>query len=162
MRSQIKEMMLGMLILIGVLYISGFLHKSVEGFANPWEALIRRILEAQQKQKSYDLWVGYLYKNAPQNSGILNDFKSRVFQEQCEFRPYWSEKLPAGMSVPMGAQTATEANIAYKNFIQCIAQGNSLCLNQLNNARIRFMKPGCDFNVRDKASLTRDYRASFI
>ncbi len=162
MRSQTNKLVLGVLIFIGILYITGLLHKSIEGFQNPWEGLIRRILDAQKKQKSYDLWIGYLYKNAPQNSGILNDFKSRVFQPQCEFRPYWSEQLPPGMNVPMGAQTATEANIAYKSFMQCVAEGNPLCMNQLNNARVRFMKPGCQFNIRDRASLTRDYRASFI
>ena len=137
-----------------------------EGFRNPFgnhfEDLIRRIRGLQDKNNSYNTWVGYLYKNAPVNSDILNDFKRRVFQPSCKFRRNWSDQLPNGSFIPTPANSKTDATIAYKNYMKCLSEGNNICLQQLNDARNRFMEPGCAFlSPQDSSSYTKDFTVAF-
>ena len=137
------KIVLFVFISIGILYCSGLLTKAVEGFGNPFEDFVQKLLAAQNQGQAYDQWLGFVYKNAPANSDILNDFKKRVFDPSCSFRRDWATVTPKGMNIPTGAATKELANLAYKNYIKCLQSGASTCLNQLNNARERLMEPGC-------------------
>lgn len=141
----------------------------VEGF-NPavWQQyldMIRRLQQAQgllQESKTYDDWVGYIYKNPSDSAGALNDFKSRVFHPSCKFRKDWAYKLPAGMNRPMPAQSAELATIAYRSFMKCVANRNTECIKKLNDARIRFMESDCGFlNQQDFSAYTRNIPTVF-
>ena len=128
---------------IGLVYCSGLLTKAVEGFGNPFEDLVQKIMAAQSQGQVYDQWLGYVYKNAPENSNILNDFKQRAFHPSCKFRKNWATVPPKGMNIPTGASTKDLANLAYKNYMKCLEKGTSTCMDQLDNARKRLMEPGC-------------------
>lgn len=133
----------------------------VEGFG-PFDDLINRIRAMQDKGNAYNKWVGYLYKYAPQNSAILNDFKRRVFQPSCMFRKGWADQLPNGLSIPTPAASNTEATVAYKNYMKCLSDGEGRCLEQLNEARIRFMEPGCAFlSPQDQTSYSSNFTVAF-
>ena len=161
MRSSFKYHFSIFLILFGIIYVSGHLNKVLEGFGNPFEDMIRQLQQAQNISSAYDKWIGYVYKHAPENSNILNDFKERVFQPNCKFRKTWATDLPKGMNIPTPANNATSANIAYKTYMNCLTTGNNKCLGQLENARIRFMEPGCQFlSPKDPKSYSREYRVS--
>lgn len=170
MRSSIKYNLCIFLIIFGIVYILGFLNTAIEGFNNPFgnmfgkinnnpfEAMIKQLQAAQESTSAYDKWIGYVYKHAPENSRILDDFKARVFQPNCKFRKLWATKLPKGMNIPTPAKDSTTANIAYKTFMKCLSSGNSTCLGQLENARVRFMEPGCQFlSPKDAGSYSRNY-----
>jgi len=189
MRSTLKYHFTIFLVLFGLLYIFGILNKVLEGFenpfgnipnpfgnmqfsfgktpapigksSNPFEEFMKKIQEIQETTSAFDKWVGYVYKHAPENSNILNDFKSRVFQPNCRFRKLWATQLPKGMNIPNSAENATSANIAYKTYMNCLSEGNGTCMGQLENARTRFMEPGCQFlSPKDPKSYSRDYRVS--
>jgi len=100
-----------------------------------------------QATSSYDQFIGWLYAN-PQTSGnALNDLKARAFQPTCEFRVKWSTDLPRGMGRPIAPVNKDLANVAYKSWLDCLARNDSACVNQLNNAMLRFMEPGCAFQT---------------
>ena len=155
----IGSMIIFLLLLCNSVYIK-------EGFVNPFgnhfQDLIRRIRELQDKDASYNKWVGYLYKNAPINSNILNDFKKRVFQPSCKFRRDWADNLPKNSFIPTPANSNTDATIAYKNYMKCLSEGNNKCIQPLNDARVRFMEPDCAFlNPQDSASYSKEFTVAF-
>ena len=168
MRSWSKKCMLLILCLIGIVYITGYLHRSVDSFMDlsmfgaQFQQVIRQMQQAQQEGQAYDQWVGYAYKNAPANSELMNDFKSRVFQPSCKFRRFWADELPKGMNIPTPATTSAVATTSYKAYMKCISDGKSVCLNQLENARVRFMEPGCQFlSPTDKSSYSNNFTVAF-
>ena len=161
MRSTLTYNFCIFLILFGISYVTGYLNTILEGFANPFDDMLRQLQQSQDSTSAYDKWVGHVYKYAPENSNILNDFKARVFQPDCKFQKKWATKLPKGMNIPTPANNATTANIAYKTYMTCLSNGNKKCLEQLENARTRFMEPGCQFlSPQDSKSYSRDYRVS--
>lgn len=112
--------------------------------------------------KSYGLWVGYMYKHPEMAADALNDFKSRVFQPNCTFRQDWDTQLPPGLQRPMAAENAELANIAYKAYLDCLANNSEGCINSLDDARSRFMGPGCNFlNPPDTDSYAVNYKPVF-
>ena len=127
----------------------------------------KMILQFQQsaglldKQNSYNDWVGWVYKHVESSGEPLNDFKKRVFQPTCQFRRDWVTTLPNGMMRPNPAGNKDLANVAYRSYLQCIADGNSACLQQLEDARIRFMEPGCEFLNPNPAIYTTDIQQVF-
>lgn len=145
MMKSLKSPLIIFLVIFGLLYCSGMINRIVEGFDNPFQEIIKKIQAAQNQSQAYDQWLGYVYKHAPENSDILNDFKERVFQPSCRFRKDWATVTPKGMNIPIGATTKEFANIAYKNYMGCLQKGTRSCLNQLENARKRLMEPGCQF-----------------
>lgn len=110
-----------------------------------WMMNFQRATQNTPGSTPYDQWIGYLYKNPATSSKALNDFKSRVFVPSCKFQRDWNTVLPKGMGRPMAASDATNANIAYKSYLDCLARSDLKCINQLNNALARFMEPGCRF-----------------
>ena len=145
-----------------------YLYRRYEGFQaaqTDVAQMIRNLQEASGKlgdDKSYGLWVGYMYKNPKDATDALNDFKKRVFQPNCAFRQDWDTKLPAGKSRPMAAENAEIANIAYKAYIDCLANNSEGCILSLDDARERFMAPGCNFlNPADTDSYMKDYKPVF-
>jgi hypothetical protein len=110
--------------------------------------LIRQLQEASGqlgKSKSYDQWVGWIYTNVDQSGPILNDLKSRAFHPTCKFKRDWPTNLPAGLQRPNPADNAENAQAAYRSYLDCLANSNDECIKLLNNARARFMQPGCRF-----------------
>jgi len=182
-----RSLVFYVLVFFMVICITGLLIQNLEGFANPFEEIIKQLQEkkggsgsgsgsknpleelvqqisaVQQEGQAYDKWIGYVYKHAPNNSKILDDFKARVFQPSCKFRTNWATNLPEGMGIPNPASSSQLANVAYKNYMECLTKGKPTCLQQLENARVRFMEPGtCQFlNPPDVNSYTKDYRVSF-
>jgi len=143
-------------LIIGGLYVFS---STKEGFANPFEEIIRKLREAQQGGAAYEKWVGYLYKN-PANSEILNDYKSRVFQPYCKFRDDWATNLPEGMSIPMPADSKELATIAYKKYFEALSKGEGATGEQLLNSLKRFMTSDCNL-LNDPSQYTRTFTASF-
>lgn len=135
-----------------------------EGFDDV-ATMIKNLQEATNEigdAKSYDVWLGYVYANSPKVATALNDFKRRVFQPSCKFRPNWDTQLPPGMVRPMGAQKADVANVAYKSYLDCLANNSEGCTLKLNDFRARFMEPGCLFlNPSNTDSYVKDYVAPF-
>lgn len=113
------------------------------------------------KQNSYNDWVGWLYTNVQKSGEPLNDFKKRVFQPTCQFKRDWATNLPRGMMRPNPAGNKDLANVAYRSYLQCLAEGNSACLQQLEDARRRFMEPGCAFLNPNPATYTKDIQQVF-
>lgn len=139
-----------------------------EGFNSFQDQINRMVQQLQQatgnlgKEKSYNDWVGYAYKNANTADKALNDFKSRVFQPTCLFRRDWAENVPGDKGRPLAPENKTVANAAYKSFLDCLAQGNQQCLEQLNDARDRFMQPNCEFQRHENGSAyNRNYTPVF-
>ena len=118
-----------------------------------------QVAQGQRGQvQAFDSWVGYLYKH-PESSGVpLNDFKQRVFQPTCKFRRNWASVLPRNTVRPMPASNAQLANVAYKTFLDGLAQGNQECIKKLNEARERFMESDCEFLVQ---SSPNNYKKGF-
>ena len=104
----------------------------------------QQFLEAQKMLISYGYWVGYAYRTADKDATaeVLNDFKRRVFQDSCEFKDNWRIP-PPGMPSPNGASNAVTATAAYSAYIKCLRSGVRTCYDRLEDARVRFMKPGC-------------------
>jgi hypothetical protein len=140
-------------------------YNAYEGFT-PMD-MQRMIQQFQQsagllgKQNSYTDWVGWIYKNVQSSGEPLNDFKKRVFQPTCKFRQDWATRLPKGMAIPNPAGNKDLANVAYRSYLQCLAEGNRVCLQQLEDARTRFMEPGCAFLNPNPASYTNDIQQVF-
>ena len=157
-----RSLILFIILLIIILYNSGILTRALEGFNNPVDDIMKQIQSLQDQGQAYDKWIGYVYKHAPKNSEILNDFKARVFQPSCKFRTDWDTKPPKGMSIPTPASSVQLANLAYKNYMSCLTKGKPQCLQQLENARVRLMEPGtCQFlNPPDVGSYSRNYTVS--
>lgn len=120
-------------------------------------AEFQRASGALGKQNAFGDWVGWLYAH-PQTSGApLNDFKSRVFQPNCKFKRDWATNLPPGLNRPIPAGNKNLAMVAYRTFMGCLAEGNSECIQQLDEARRRFMEPNCAFlNPKDTRTYTKD------
>lgn len=152
-----------------LLYVEHKRQTSKEAFTPfGWEQyyeMIRRIQQAQGllgESKSYDDWVGYLYKNVEDSTLALNDFKSRVFLDDCQFREDWAYNIPSGMMKPIPAKDSNLANTAYRAFMQCIANRNQACIDKLNDARRRFMQPSCGFkNQTDFKAYSRNIPTVF-
>ena len=58
-------------------------------------------------------------------------------------------------NVSYGKTTADGAREAYMNWMRCIADGNPVCYEQVNDAMRRFMGPGCKADVKS-ANVLRD------
>ena len=144
-------------LIIGGLYVFS---STEEGFANPFEKVIKKLKEAQQGGLAYYQWVGYLYKNPAKNSDILNDYKSRVFQPDCRFRDNWATKLPPGMIIPLSANSKDLASIAYKKYFEALSKGEGGTGEQLINSLKRFMAPGCAL-LNDPSQYRRPFNVSF-
>ena len=135
-----------------------------EGFTSV--ANLLKNLEMAQNQdtivNSYDKWVGYIYKHPDVSAKALNDFKSRVFQPTCAFRRDLSNNLTNGLQRLQGADTSPLANVAYKTFLDCLADGNQKCLEKLADAKARFMVDGCNFlNPSDIKTYNSNYSPVF-
>jgi hypothetical protein len=131
------------------LYIASAV-KANEGFQDitDIQQLIQQIQGASGQlgeEKAYNDWIGWIYTNPQTATMALNDFKKRIFQPSCEFRNDWSSNLPPGKQRPNPAQTPQLANTAYRTYLGCLAKGNQSCTALLDDARMRFMKPGCNF-----------------
>lgn len=147
--------------LIGILYIFGGLREIKEGFFPSLQEWVNRLRELQDQSKSYNSWVGYLYKNSSKNGAILNDFKSRVFQPNCRFRHDWATRLPSGMNVPSGAADTPEmAMIAYKKFFSNLSKGHRETAQLLDNARTRFMTHECWY-LSDPSQYLKEFNVGF-
>jgi hypothetical protein len=103
-----------------------------------------------------------MYKDPPTGSRSLNDIKKRMFQPSCKFRQDWSTNLPPGLNRPIPAQTKDLANMAYKNYLDCLARPDGLCIASLADVRARFFEPGCEFlNPSDPSSYSQNFQAIF-
>jgi hypothetical protein len=145
-----------------------YIYRRYEGFQaaqTDVATMIRNLQEASGAlgdDKSYGLWVGYLYKHPETAGDALNDFKSRVFQPDCAFRQDWDTKLPDGSTRPMAAESAELANVAYKAYLDCLANNSEGCIMSLDDARERFMQPGCNFlNPSNTDSYAANYKPVF-
>jgi hypothetical protein len=152
-------------LIIVLVYAKHIGYRTMEGF-KPMD-MQQMILQFQRsagllgKQNSYTDWIGWIYKN-PQTSGEpLNDFKQRVFQPSCKFRKDWATNLPSGMMRPNPAGNKDLANVAYRTYLQCLSEGNPACLQQLEDARVRFMEPGCGFLNPNPATYAKDIQQVF-
>jgi hypothetical protein len=121
-----------------------------EGFEDMGNVLnlIRQLQTASGQlgqSKAYDQWIGWIYTNVDQSGPILNDFKTRVFHPTCKFNRDWPTTLPAGLQRPNPAENAELAQAAYRSYLNCLANSNDECIKLLENARTRFMQPGCRF-----------------
>ena len=154
------------LIFVAVLIITSYLARlvvfdaSAEGFQNPFEAFFRKLKDQQSNANAYNQWVGYVYKSAEQNSGVLNDFKEKVFAPSCDFRKDWATNQQ-GMGIPTPANSVDLANLAYKTYLNCLKSGNPICVNQLGNARARFMENGCQYKIRNMKDIDTQVRTPF-
>ena len=135
-----------------------------EGFVSIKD-LLKNLSMAQNQDtvvNSYNQWVGYIYKHPEVSAKALNDFKSRVFQPNCAFRRDWSNNVSNGLQRLQGSDTSQLANVAYKTFLDCLADGNQKCLEKLADAKVRFMMDGCNFlNPSDIKSYNRNYSPVF-
>lgn len=128
-------------------------------------AMLRRLQQAQGQlgaEKSYQDFIGWLYKvgQTKEASRALNDLKARAFQPTCQFRKDWQTK-PTG-AIPIAPENKDLANTAYKAYLDCLARGEQGCLDQLADARKRFMEPECGFKIQqDKSAYNQNYSAVF-
>jgi hypothetical protein len=149
-----------------LLYTKYSLMKAKEGFMSPMN-IQQMIQQFQQsagllgKQNSYNDWIGWLYTHVQSSGEPLNDFKNRVFQPTCKFRQDWATNLPKGMVRPNPAGNKDLANVAYRSYLQCLAEGNPACLQQLDDARRRFMDSECAFLNPNPANYTKDIQQVF-
>jgi hypothetical protein len=142
-------------ILAGLVFLAILLYQAIhiEGFQDQPQMqdilkLINQIQSASGElgpKRSYEDWVGWLYTHPETSAAPLNDFKSRVFNPNCNFRIDWSENLPNKLTRPMSPDKADLANTAYRAFLQNLVKGDSTSFEMLEDARTRFMEPGCSF-----------------
>jgi hypothetical protein len=151
-----------------IIIVLGFLSykrfSETEGFSQMSYilALIDKAKTIQNAYYQYFAWVGYVYKNPPAGSLALNDIKKRMFQPSCKFREDWSRNLPPGTSRPIPAQTKDLANMAYKNYLDCLARPDGLCVGTLTDLRARFFEPGCEFlNPANPRIYSQNFQAIF-
>ena len=148
-----------------MLYLTG--KQRAEGFQQPFDiqkmlAEFQRASGALGKQNAFGDWIGWLYAHPESSGAPLNDFKKRVFQPNCKFRRDWATVLPPGLNRPIPAGNKDLANVAYRTYMSCLADGNSDCIKQLEEARRRFMEPDCGFlNPRDVSTYTKDIQQVF-
>jgi len=150
------------IIVVGILSYKRF--SRTEGFSQISDilALIDKSQTAQSALLQYNAWVGYMYKDPPTDSRALNDIKKRMFQPSCKFRQDWSTNLPPGLVRPIPAQTKDLANMAYKNYLDCLARPDGLCVASLADVRARFFEPGCEFlNPPNPSSYSQNFQAIF-
>ena len=127
--------------------------------------MIQKIQQAQGQlgtQQSFDNWAGWLYKigKTKEASRMLNDLKKRAFQPDCKFREDWLTN--PGNQIPIAPETKDLANLAYKSYLDCLAKGDQGCINQLADARNRFMEPECGFQLQaDKSVYNQNYQTVF-
>ena len=128
-------------------------------------AMLRRLQQAQGQlgaEKSYQDFIGWLYKvgQTKEASRALNDLKARAFQPTCQFRKDWQTK-PTG-AIPIAPENKDLANTAYQAYLDCLARGEQGCLDQLADARKRFMEPECGFKIQQNKSVyNQNYSAVF-
>ena len=141
----VQSLLVSITVLLLVVFImkSIMRHFGIESFVSIQD-FYNQFLEAQRMLVSYEYWVGYAYRTADKDATaeVLNDFKRRVFQDSCEFKDDWRNP-PPGMPSPNGASNAVTATVAYQSYIRCLQKGVGFCYSKLEDARIRFMKPGC-------------------
>ncbi len=149
-----------------VLAIEGFVSSETypkalaEGFVNPFEAFFKQVQQQQSNANAYNQWIGYIYKSAEQNSGVLNDFKEKVFSPNCVFREDWATNQQ-GMGIPTPANSVDLATLAYKTYLNCLKSGNPICVGQLGNARARFMEHGCQYKISNVRNIDTQVRTPF-
>ncbi len=148
-------------------------------FTGTWKATIQKehfqsidiqkmILELQKasgalgKQNAYSSWVGWLYTHIESSGAPLNDFKRRVFHPNCKFRRDWATNLPSGLTRPIPAENKNLANISYRTYLTCLADGNPQCIQQLEDARRRFMEPSCQILRQNPSEYTKNIQEVFI
>jgi len=137
----------------------------LEGFDADTAAMLSNLAKASQNEKgtgSYNTWVGWLYANPEKSGAALNDFKKRVFQPDCKFRSDWSTNPPPGKNIPIAPESADLANTGYNYFLKGLANGNQVCISSLDDAKERFMEPGCNFLRHEDANMyKKDYHPVF-
>lgn len=151
---------------VGVALYTDYIRRQrlAEGFLNVADMMrnLREASGALGQGKSYDQWIGWMYQNPATATKALNDFKARVFAPECEFRPDWSTVLPKGLNRPMAPPGKQYANIAYKTYLDCLANGSYVCVQKLDDFKKRFMKPNCNFKrVTKSAEYNRNYTPVF-
>ena len=164
LRNLWKPILAAVVFLLAMMYNISV--RTTEGFqAFNWTDFMNQLRRAQGQQEqlsAYDKWIGYLYKYPADSGKSLNDFKSRAFYPSCEFRMNWATHLPPGSMRPTAAPNGTEANVAYRSFLDCLASKNQDCLMKLEDVRKRFMQPGCSFlNPSNASTYNRNYQAVF-
>jgi len=65
------------------------------------------------------------------------------------------------MGIPTPANSVDLANLAYKTYLNCLKSGNPICVNQLGNARARFMENGCQYKIRNMKDIDTQVRTPF-
>lgn len=142
-KKQIHTILIGLTLLVLILFVSRAVLR--EGFV-PFQQFYQQFLQSQKQQISYNNWVGYTYRTSSTSTtaAVLNDFKRRVFQDWCEFKNDWPQNM-GGMPPVNGATSGVNATVAYQTFIKCLRSGSGSCYSKLEDARRRFMKPGCQF-----------------
>jgi hypothetical protein len=140
------------------------IRQTIEGF-DAVSDIIKNMKQARDGSislGSYTWWVAWLYAHPETSSEPLNDFKSRVFQPNCEFRKDWATKLPPGLIIPVVQGSVEFANIGYKAYLDALADKNPYTLNTLDDAKKRFMDPSCQFlNPSDPSTYNQNYRPLF-
>jgi len=140
---------------------------NTEGFEeqNPAAALLKAFTNATDNEKSansFNYIIAWLYTHPESSGPALNDLKRRVFQPNCKFRRDWVTNPPEGSSITPVDLNIELANTSYSEFLKCLARGNQVCLNALDDAKRRFMEPGCGFlNPSDMKSYSANYKAVF-
>lgn len=139
-------------IMLVIMFLAGFIliYKNYgnEGFIDMKQ--IMAMIESKKKQQesvgNYAALLGYIYQNPGASGSALNDMKRRLFSQSCTFQYDWHNKKDS--NVGYGKSTADGARAAYMNWMRCIADGNPVCYEQVNDAMRRFMAPGCKADVK--------------
>lgn len=163
------RLLLAACLFILVYLYTEYRHRQTEAFQNLQGMNPNQIMEFVKKiqtasgelgqEKLYDKWVGWIYTHAKEKSSLdaLNDFKSRIFKDSCLFRMDWNTNIPPGLTIPISADNKDLANMAYQNYLRCLASGNMICIQQLDDFKRRFMLPSCEFkNHPNKDTYTKN------
>ena len=138
--------------------------RSIEGFdaVTTMNQNIKKAYDDNYAVGSYSWWTAWLYAHPDSSSKPLNDFKSRVFQSDCEFRKDWATNLPPGLQIPVVPLNAELANTGYKTYLDGLAKKQPKTMGTLNDARRRFMKSDCQFlNHSDSSDYNKNYSPVF-
>lgn len=148
-------------VLFSIFLVAGFIliylnYNTIEGFAIPSISdMIKQLQSQQEKNKGlsgYPNFLAYVFQNPQTSDRALNDMKQRLFSADCKFQYNW-DKNRDGLTY--GADTPDKAREAYMTWMRCLADGNSKCYDQVNDAQRRFMAPGCSAEVKD-SNVLRD------
>lgn len=90
-------------------------------------------------QGAYNKVIGFMYKYPNNSHGAFKAIGS-YFTDSCKYNINWNNVLPPGKSKPLSPQTTTEANDAFRTWIQCINQKNATCSQQLQDFNDRFLQ----------------------